>query len=628
MLRGAQLEFGILLIVLAAPASTSAATSSASGGSGINSSIDPSTPVCERFGTDVFAGPWTRTDASVSVNQVDGWLHIDSDGGDDDSANTITDVSLPATFESRQRLVSGGNNYRTPWTELEYGPSPTDVLYLAYLAGAPWGWVFNTSVVGTDVHTQAPPSEDVWVTIRADIRTDGGDLYAKLDGDGSFTYVLSSTWTIPATILSVTLQQPWDSANDVDYVNLGACASLPSQLCEDFGTDVFSNLWSRNSSSVYVDIAQGTLHTDSSGAFYTRAWTQTNVSLPATFESRQRLVSGGNNYRIPITYFHFGPGPSDFIELRYISDPANGWWFNTTQVGTGIQTKGPPSEDVWTTIRADIRADGGDLYAMFDGEGSFTYVLSSTWSIPATIERITFERPWTSVNDIDYVELGNCGVPPKQLCEEFRADVFSTTWTRTDPSVSVDTADGWLQVASDGGFDDYARTVTNVSLPATFESRQRLVSGGNNYRTPWTELQYGPAPGDILYLGYLAGAPWGWVFNTSVTGTDVHIKAPPSEDVWVTIRADLRVDGGDLYAKLDGEGSFTYVLSSTWSIGGTIRNLTFKQPWDAVVDVDYVGIGICSPAITELPWGLLGSSGPAILLILVGRRFHVFTGSR
>ena len=56
---------------------------------------------------------WATSDSSVQIGG--GYLHIGSDGGNDDWAETVVSIALSAdrtiVVEQRLKLQSGGNNY-------------------------------------------------------------------------------------------------------------------------------------------------------------------------------------------------------------------------------------------------------------------------------------------------------------------------------------------------------------------------------------------------------------------------------------------------------------------------------------------------------------------------------------
>ncbi len=87
----------------------------------------------EPFSTDVFSsGDWVRTDASVYVDTVNGWLHIGGDSDFDDYADYVSVSSLPsglaAWWEFNEgsgttTLDSSGNgNHGTIYNSATYVP--------------------------------------------------------------------------------------------------------------------------------------------------------------------------------------------------------------------------------------------------------------------------------------------------------------------------------------------------------------------------------------------------------------------------------------------------------------------------------------------------------------------------
>ncbi len=186
----------------------------------------------------------------------------------------------------------------------------------------------------------------------------------------------------------------------------------------------------------------------------------------------------------------------------------------------------------------------------------------------------------------------------ESFLESFHTDVFSSNaWARSDGSVAVLTSNSLLHISADGGDDDHATRTTSLNLPLTLEARIRLVSGGNNYRLPRISLVYGSSQ---LPITYSTGE--GWIFKDPTYQT---IKAPAGENYWITIRAVIRPDGGDLYARHDGETEFTKVTTLAWSITLPITAIRISQPGDAVIDVDYLAVNF-SPSFADVPgtyWG-------------------------
>ena len=175
----------------------------------------------EPFDTDVFSGgDWERTDDSVTVDSTHGWLHIATDYGNGDYANKSITSPLPIIVETRMRLVSDGRDYTLPALEFYYdlAAMPIGITYV----NGDGGWLFGISPNFTRVRTHGPGAENTWTTVRAVIRQNGGDLYAKFDGEANFTFVTASTFLFPGPLIQVKLRQHWDSTNDIDYLTISA----------------------------------------------------------------------------------------------------------------------------------------------------------------------------------------------------------------------------------------------------------------------------------------------------------------------------------------------------------------------------------------------------------------------
>jgi hypothetical protein len=183
------------------------------------------------------------------------------------------------------------------------------------------------------------------------------------------------------------------------------------------------------------------------------------------------------------------------------------------------------------------------------------------------------------------------------LSESFASNVFSGgVWTRTDSSVAVDVASGVLRISADGGNDDIAQAPINTAFPLKVIIRMRLVSGGQNYRLPQISVGYGASEQAGFYATYLPGSTFGWALGPSAAPfTQQHTNAPSAEGVWMTLTAEIRTNGGDLYAKLDSQQAATLVATASWSPQSQMTILYLKQPWDSVCEFDDVRVRGLSP---------------------------------
>jgi len=184
----------------------------------------------EHFNTDVVrTGDWLVSDASVSVDMVNGWLHISHLAGYGSWGWKDIALSLPIVVEARIRLVSDGWGYTLPLLIVDSGGSFGFEKLITYLPGDIYGWNFMDT--WTQVDTIGPPLENTWVTIRAVIRCDGGELMAKGDLDATFTPVAAMSWSIPCQIDKLGFRQSWDAVCDLDYIRV-------STVCFDRGADI------------------------------------------------------------------------------------------------------------------------------------------------------------------------------------------------------------------------------------------------------------------------------------------------------------------------------------------------------------------------------------------------------
>ena len=199
--------------------------------------------------------------------------------------------------------------------------------------------------------------------------------------------------------------------------------------------------------------------------------------------------------------------------------------------------------------------------------------------------------------------------------EEFSGPL---TWVTSDASVSVQNGD-YLVIGSNGDFspdEDWAEKEVSVSLSNDYfvvmEQRQKLESGGRNYRLPWNNFWFEDGSGNTVT--YLASDPiedppsFGWYFGSFEEGaafawthSDEH--AVPGDGWWTTATADywavtkivMTPTGGQLYVKPDDEargwyGDEFYLIASTDWQHTTLTKIGFEQPWDSVCYVDYVRI--------------------------------------
>jgi hypothetical protein len=179
----------------------------------------------EDFCTNVFgSGEWIASDNSVSVDLDSCWLRIGSNGTVDDFADKFGPFPLPLVIEWRERTFTGAGSYFSlPKLEFWWGPSSNDSYHITYVqddqSGNPAddGWLFGS---WSDNHTLGTTAWDQWRTVRVIIRSDGGELFAKQDGDLDFTPIVTATWTIPNVIERIRLAQNSDDVSDFDYVKV------------------------------------------------------------------------------------------------------------------------------------------------------------------------------------------------------------------------------------------------------------------------------------------------------------------------------------------------------------------------------------------------------------------------
>ncbi|NHZ84810.1 MAG: T9SS type A sorting domain-containing protein [Planctomycetia bacterium] len=179
---------------------------------------------------------------------------------------------------------------------------------------------------------------------------------------------------------------------------------------ETFNNDVFSDgSWVRSDASVIVDTTNEWLHIGSDGSVDDYAEITLNIPFPVTLESRMRLVSGGQNYRLPNMWLYYGTGAEDRIQATYLNGDTYGWSFNGW---TNIHTNAPNGENQWMTIKEVINTDGGTLFAKSDYDSVYTFITNQNWTIPDTLIKLRYTQPWDAICEIDYVTIR--GISPNQ----------------------------------------------------------------------------------------------------------------------------------------------------------------------------------------------------------------------
>ena len=188
--------------------------------------------------------------------------------------------------------------------------------------------------------------------------------------------------------------------------------------------------------------------------------------------------------------------------------------------------------------------------------------------------------------------------------EEFNGPL---TWTASDPSVYIKD-NQFLVIGSDGDYDDWASKELSIPLSDTYavvmEQRQKLESGGRNYRLPQNLFSFEDGVDycvtDLPGLPGEDPPPFGWCFGTvdeevafAWTHSDEH--AVPGEGYWTVTRILMTASGGQLYVKPDDEAhgwysdEFYLIATLDWQ-HTTLEEIAFEQPWDSVCYVDYVRI--------------------------------------
>lgn len=198
---------------------------------------------------DDFTGglTWTTSDSSVYIKDND-YLYISSDSGYDDWAERNFAINLtpdtPIIIKQRIKLDSGGLNYRLPGEEIFFeDSSKIGICYLPSDPGQTYGWYFGFGNEGySGIEEPAVIGEDYWVVTKLVITPTGGELYMRPDADDKvngwysedFTFVTSTAWS-HSQITKIRFDQPWDSANSIDYIKISAIPEPATLLLFGFG---------------------------------------------------------------------------------------------------------------------------------------------------------------------------------------------------------------------------------------------------------------------------------------------------------------------------------------------------------------------------------------------------------
>lgn len=361
---------------------------------------------------------------------------------------------------------------------------------------------------------------------------------------------------------------------------------------EDFNDDVFQGSdWGRSDSSVSVNLEDGYLHMASDGNIDDFCTLNIAFDRPLTIEWRARLTGGGLEYTLPWLACNMNVTNDEYDISIAACD--YGWMFGNWG-WTNFELKCPLSEGLWRTMRVSFNEAGASLWAKEDSDISFTYItaLPITWTNSTIV--FTFQQPWDSVCDIDYIKVQDGLIDCSLTEEDFSTDVFELgTWSRTDSSVSV--SSGNLHFSTGGGYSDYANFTTELPLPLTVQWKGRLVSGGRDYVLPQFRA-WSTSNNDVKIDLHCVYDHW-----ELQTGEFYTTPRPTSENTWFDVMLTIREDGGDLWARDDIEG-WDDIGSTSWSMGSNSVIISFYQEWDAICDIDFVNIWCCSELNTTNIW--------------------------
>jgi hypothetical protein len=208
--------------------------------------------------------------------------------------------------------------------------------------------------------------------------------------------------------------------------------------------------------------------------------------------------------------------------------------------------------------------------------------------------------------------------------EDFSTDVFvdTTNWTKSNSVVSVTT--GNLQIASGGGYNQYAERI-NLSIPTPFiyQCRHTETSAlgyaySYDYLISGSTRLFGNARDTSNNWYVYEGATLRSTFNNSIGGTNN----------WIQKKYVLTSSTGISTAKLDTDVSFTTIGTSTWTGSfSSVTKLHWEQPYDNISKWDWVLIR--KYTATE-PTTCIGGEEVSTVLWLTGwnrRRKLTITGS-
>jgi len=165
---------------------------------------------------DIWSDPdWYRSGTYYSVNELEGWLHKDHAGINEDTVDYSIPYTFPFIFEYRGRLTAGGNGYTFPAFHFNLDNGEQFSFVYGYTDNGQWR--FLDEYIDSN---NGPNSEGIWWSARIKLDSNVQSLYAKSDLDNNWTLVATKYNNLNGETISVGFHASWDSIIDIDYFKI------------------------------------------------------------------------------------------------------------------------------------------------------------------------------------------------------------------------------------------------------------------------------------------------------------------------------------------------------------------------------------------------------------------------
>ncbi|MCY3414051.1 MAG: fibronectin type III domain-containing protein [Candidatus Heimdallarchaeota archaeon] len=242
------------------------------------------------------------------------------------------------------------------------------------------------------------------------------------------------------------------------------------------------------------------------------------VDFPLIWESRVNLVSGGSSYRTPWLEFYYSNG----TKYMFAFNSAN--WvqgLDPNIVSTGSSAKSPSSENVWSDIQFVFHKNGTLIInAKYPYETDYTLISTTYTNTGFDISYLTYEKPFDSVNYIDYSLLYSIKGPELTLLSSFSVP---STWPR---GLAFDGSNLWMVDNGAGNIkeiDPYSGSqISSFSAPYSSPfglawNKGTLIhtSGnpGGGFPSRYYELSTSGSTVDMFDINALVGSVTGVAFD-------------------------------------------------------------------------------------------------------------------